>query len=238
HTETRLLPPAQRSFPESTWQRTEAGPSAVLVMLGVRGGLPELPHHTLLLTRDWETELDAVFGRGHTPEVTSLYVCKPSATDDSVAPDGDENLFVLVPVSGQIGLGHGSGGPDWPRDEDPRVRAIADAAISQIARWSGVDDLAERVVVRHSIGPADFGTDYNSWADGMLGPAHTLAQSAMFRRGPRSRKVNGLFYAGATASPGVGVPMCLISAEIVLKQVRGDHSAGALAPENYPRGRA
>ena len=62
----------------------------------------------------------------------------------------------------------------------------------------------------------------------MLGPAHILSQSAMFRAQNASKKVEGLFYAGATTAPGVGVPMCLISAELVLKRIRGDHSAGPL----------
>jgi len=83
-------------------------------------------------------------------------------------------------------------------------------------------------VLRHTVGPADFARDYNAWSGGMLGPAHTLRQSAMFRAGNVSKRVRGLYYAGASASPGVGVPMCLISAELVLKHIRGDRSPGPL----------
>jgi len=50
----------------------------------------------------------------------------------------------------------------------------------------------------------------------------------MFRAGNRSKRVENLFYAGGTTSPGVGVPMCLISAELVLKHLRGDRTAGPL----------
>jgi phytoene desaturase len=52
----------------------------------------------------------------------------------------------------------------------------------------------------------------------------------MWRAQNASKRVSGLFYAGATTAPGVGVPMCLISAELVLKRIRGDHSAGPTAP--------
>ena len=62
----------------------------------------------------------------------------------------------------------------------------------------------------------------------MLGPSHVLSQSAMFRAQNASRRVSGLYFAGASTAPGVGVPMCLISAELVVKRVRGDHSAGPL----------
>lgn len=236
HTETQLLAPDLQTWPERAWDRTVPGPSSVLVMLGVEGELPTLPHHTLLLTRDWEVGLDAVFLGSPTPETTSLYVCRPSASDDGVAPAGSENLFLLVPVSGEIGLGHGTGypGDDREREVDPAVERLADLAIEQVARWADVPDLAERITVRHTLGPADFGTDYHSWRDGMLGPSHVLRQSAMFRRGPASRKVDGLYYAGATTVPGVGVPMCLISAELVLKSLRGDSSPGPIPVAEAP----
>lgn len=236
HTETRLLPERYRTWPERAWRRSDPGPSAVLLMLGVHGELPDVLHHTLMFTRDWDHDFDAVFHAGATRPETSLYLCRTSATDDGVAPAGHENLFVLVPVSGEVGLGRGSGYPGGfaekgARSVDPAVEAIANAAIDQVARWLDIPDLRSRIVVRHTLGPGDFGTDFNSWRDGMLGPAHTLAQSAMFRRGPRSRRVEGLYYAGGTTLPGVGVPMCLISAEIVARLLRGDTGVGPL-PES------
>ncbi|MGM1016949.1 MAG: phytoene desaturase family protein [Actinomycetota bacterium] len=225
HTETRMLREPVRSYPERWWRRRISGPGAVLVMLGVRGSLPQLPHHSLFFARDWEKNFDAIFGEHpHIPRPASTYVCRPSASDDTVAPEGHENLFVLVPIPADTALG--SGGSDGAGDE--RIEDAADAAIDLIADWAGIDDLRERIVVRETIGPADFAADYHSWRGGMLGPAHTLSQSAMFRAQNASRRVRGLYYAGATTAPGVGVPMCLISAELVLKRIRGDHSGGPL----------
>lgn len=234
HTETRLLPEAARSYPERWWRRQVSGPGAVLVLLGVRGDLPELPHHSLFFTRDWDRNFDDIFGSApRIPDPASIYVCKPSATDPDVAPEGHENLFVLVPVPAEPGIG--SGGTDGAGDD--AVERTADAAVAQIAEWAGVPDLGERIVVRQTIGPRDFVDDYHSWRGGMLGPAHILQQSAMFRAQNRSKRVGNLFYAGATTAPGVGIPMCLISAELVLKHVRGDHSAGPL-PEPSRRSAA
>ena len=225
HTETRLLPEAARSYPERWWQQRTSGPGGVIAMLGVRGELPQLSHHSLFFTDDWDANFEAIFGdASRIPDPASIYVCKPSATDPSVAPSGHENLFVLIPVPADTGIGRG--GSDGAGDA--AVEAAVDAAIDQIATWSGADDLRERIVVRETLGPADFATDYFSWRGGMLGPAHILSQSAMFRPQNASKKVRGLYYAGATTAPGVGVPMCLISAELVLKRIRGDHSAGPL----------
>ena len=226
--ERLLLPPALRTYGADYWRRRTPGPSAVLVLLGVRGALPELLHHTLLFTSDWNANFGAVMPkRGRPvpplPEKLSLYVCRPSATDD-VAPEGCENLFVLVPMTADPEVGRG--GMDGAGDA--RVEAVADHAIDQIADWLGVPDLRERIEVRRTIGPADFAEDLNAWRGTALGPAHTLGQSALFRAGNRSKKVDGLLYAGGSTIPGIGLPMCIISAELVIKRLRGDTSAGPL----------
>ena len=228
HVETHLLPPDLQTYPQSWWERRDPGPGAVLAYLGVRGRVPELAHHSLFFTRDWEQNFGDVFGRRgqgrQVPQPASAYVCRPSATDPSVAPDGDENLFVLVPVPADVTIGRG--GLDGAGD--PMVEKVADEAIAQIAAWAGVPDLAERVVVRRTVGPADFAGDLNAWSGGALGPGHVLRQSAFLRAGNVSRRVAGLYYAGSSTIPGIGLPMCLISAELVLKRLRGDRSTGPL----------
>jgi phytoene dehydrogenase-like protein len=88
-----------------------------------------------------------------------------------------------------------------------------------------VGDLRSRIRVRHTVGPGDFEARYNSWRGGALGLEHTLRQSAFLRPSNTSAKVDGLLYAGASTVPGVGLPMCLISAELVLKRLTGDRSA-------------
>jgi phytoene desaturase len=226
--ERRLLPPALRTYGADWWERRTPGPSAVLVLLGVRGELPQLLHHTLLFTKDWDANFAAVMPkRGDPvpplPEALSLYVCRPSATD-SVAPPGHENLFVLVPMTPDPAIG--AGGVDGTGS--PEVERIADGAIEQIAAWLDIPDLRERIEVRRTIGPADFANDLAAWQGTALGPAHTLAQSALFRAGNTSRRVDGLLFAGGSTIPGIGLPMCVISAELVLKRLRGDTTAGPL----------
>ncbi|MET0887338.1 MAG: phytoene desaturase family protein, partial [Mycetocola sp.] len=225
HTETELLPPALQSYPERWWKDRVPGPGAVLLMLGVEGQLPQLAHHSLFFTEDWHDNFDRIFGETTSvPDPASIYVCRPSATDETVAPTGHENLFVLVPVPADPGIG--SGGED--RSGSPVVEELADTVIAQIATWAGIPDLAERVVVRKTVGPQDFRDDLNSWRGTSLGPAHTLRQSAFLRGKNASSKVDGLYYAGGTTVPGIGLPMCLISAELVLKRIRGDLSTGPL----------
>ncbi|WP_417561698.1 phytoene desaturase family protein [Microbacterium sp.] len=226
HTETRLLPSSLRSYPEQWWAKRVSGPGAVLVLLGVRGTLPQLAHHSLFFTEDWADNFGRIFGHPTSvPNPASLYVSRTSATDPDTAPSGHENLFVLVPVPADPTLG--GGGVSGAGDS--RIEQIADAAIEQIAAWAGIPDFADRVVVRRTLGPADFERDLHSWQGGALGPAHTLRQSAFLRGSNASSKVDGLLYAGGSTIPGIGLPMCLISAELVIKRLRRDTTAAPLA---------
>jgi phytoene desaturase len=229
--ETKLLPPALQTYPEKWWDQRVPGPSAVLVYLGVTGEVPSLEHHTLLFTKDWHDNFGRIFNEPTSvPDPASLYVCKPSATDAEVAPKGDTNLFILVPIPADVSIGKGGIGGKG----DAQVEQIADAAIEQISEWAGVPDLAERITVRRTIGPGDFAKDLNSWKGSALGPSHILSQSAFFRAGNVSKKVEGLFYAGGSTIPGIGLPMCLISAEIVLKRMRGDTTTEPLIEPLLP----
>ncbi|MGV8969612.1 MAG: phytoene desaturase family protein [Microbacteriaceae bacterium] len=231
HTETVLLEQHQQTYPASYWEKSVPGPSALLMYLGVEGQLPELEHHTLLFTREWEKGFDAIFGANTSvPEPASLYVCKPSGVDPDVAPEGSENLFVLVPIPADPTIGRG----EVDGDGDARIEKLADKVIEQIGSWAKIPDLASRVTLRRTYGPGDFADDLNAWRGTALGPAHTLKQSAFFRAGNRSKKVTGLYYVGSSTIPGIGLPMCLISAEVLIKTLRGDTSTEPL-PEPLQR---
>jgi phytoene dehydrogenase-like protein len=122
------------------------------------------------------------------------------------APKGSENIFVLVPLPSGIEI------------QQPVLEKLADQYLEQIHKTTGVD-LASRLVSRTLFGPDDFATTYNAWQSTMLGPSHKLSQSAFFRTPNKSKKVKNLYYVGAGTVPGVGVPMCLISAELVRQRI-------------------
>jgi phytoene desaturase len=225
HTETVLLGEGERTYPEEYWAERVPGPSALLLYLGVQGDLPELEHHTLLFAREWEKGFEAIFGdKPSVPEPASLYICKPSGVDPDVAPDGFQNLFVLVPIPADPTIGRG----DVDGDGDTRIEVLADRVIAQIADWAGIPDLASRITVRRTVGPGDFADELHAWRGTALGPAHTLKQSAFFRAGNVSKRVKGLYYVGGSTIPGIGLPMCLISAEVLVKRLRGDTSTEPL----------
>lgn len=226
HTETALLDPAHADLPADVWDRRGPGISALLVMAGVRGELPELAHHSLFFTRDWPGNFDAILGPGrstppsglHVPDVASLYVSRTTASDPTAAPAGHENLFVLVPFPADPAIGTRPGELD----------AHADRYLDQLASWAGISDLRERTVLRRVVGPADFARDMSAWRGTALGMEHTLRQSAMFRPGVASHRVPNLLHVGGGTVPGVGLPMVLIGAELVAKRLLGETSGRPL----------
>ena len=219
HTETTLVPDDLQTFPDEWWKSKTSGPGAVLLYLGVSGEIPQMIHHNLFFIKDWDSNFGQIFTEHPSmPDPASFYVCMPSVTDDSVAPAGDTNIFVLVPCPADPGMGRG--GMDGAGD--PAIEAVAERTIDAIAEWANIPDFRERITVRRTVGPGDFQADLNAWMGSALGPAHTLMQSAMFRARNVSSKVDGLYYVGSSTIPGIGLPMCLISAEVLLKRLRGD----------------
>ena len=219
-TETALVPRDYSSYPESYWKRRQPGPSALLMFIGVEGELPMLTHHTLLFVDSWRENFSAIYKNGTLPQPASLYICNPSKTDPSLAPKDHENLFVLVPLPAGV-----------PLAED-QLEQLADEYVDQISQMIHVDNLSERITYRACYGPDDFEIDYNSWLGGALGgQSHLLKQSAIFRTPNKSKKVKNLYYVGAGTTPGIGLPMCLISAQLVAKRILGDKSSGPLTDD-------
>lgn len=226
HTETVLLG-AHRELPEAWWADRGPGISALLIMAGVRGELPELAHHSLFFTRDWPGNFEDILGSGRStppeglrvPEAASMYVSRTTASDPTAAPPGHENLFVLVPFPADPSLGAG--------DRDA-VERHADRYLDQVGAWAGIPGLRDRVVTRRVVAPADFARDFSAWRGTALGMEHTLRQSAMFRPGDASARVPNVLHVGGGTIPGVGLPMCLISAELVVKRMLGETSSRPL----------
>lgn len=208
-TETQLLAKQDQSFTDSFWKKREPSPSALLMYIGVDKKIPEFEHHTLLFTKDWAENFNAIFKEKRIPSPASLYISKTSQSD-ATAPKGKENIFILVPLPAGISLTH---------DE---AETLADTYLGQIKQTTGVD-IKKHTITRTLFGPDDFSNKYKSWQGSMLGLSHILSQSAFYRPSNKSKKLKNLYYVGANTIPGVGVPMCLISAELAYNRILKDH---------------
>lgn len=212
-TETKLLDEKWRTHGEKYWNKRVMAPSAFIMYLGLSEKLPNLIHHNLLFSEDWRKNFDDIYKDPCLPDEPSLYVCAPSVTDPSVAPEGKENLFVLVPIASDLKI------------SDPEKEAYADKVLALMEREMNLPGLREKIEYKRIYSVDNFAADYNAFKGTALGLAHTIWQTAIFRPNNQSKKVKNLFYVGAGTNPGIGTQICLISAELVYKRVHGIKSA-------------
>lgn len=216
HTETSLLSEEDRSYDQKYWDTRVLAPSGLVLYLGIEGKIDNALHHNLIFSKDWKKNFSQIFDRPVWPDDPSFYICVPSKTDTSVAPEGKENIFVFVPIAS---------GLDYSEEQ---LGTYADRIISTIQKEMGIPDLNKRIIVKRIFCVKDFRNRYNSFRGSALGLAHTLFQTAIFRPNNISKKVEGLFHTGGNTNPGIGVPMCLISAELAYKRIIGNKNAGPL----------
>nr|WP_253737670.1 phytoene desaturase family protein [Halohasta salina] len=206
HVERELLP-ADRGRDPAYWDEQTYGPSAFMLYLGVEGDVDPLAHHSLVFPDDWDPHFDRIFEEPGWPEDPAYYLSVTSKTDDSVAPDGHHAVVVLVPIAPGL-------------DDDPdRQASFRDAVLADLAARIGVD-LRGRIVVERSASVSTFADRFNTPGGTALGLAHTLDQTGPLRPAHHAPGVEDLYYAGAFTSPGVGLPMAIIS---------GEHAAAAVA---------
>ena len=209
HTEQELLSPEKRQYDEEYWDSRTYAPSAFLLYLGVEGPVEPLAHHTLVLPTDWDPHFEAIFDDPAWPDDPAYYLCVPSKTDDTVAPEGHSNLFALVPIAPGL-------------DDEPEVRQrYRDRVLADIAANTGVD-LRDRIVVEERFSVSDFAARYNARRGSALGLAHTLRQTGFLRPNRASSAVDGLYFTGSYTTPGIGVPMCLISGQLTAERMAAD----------------
>ncbi len=201
YTDRQLLGPEFARYSERYWEKRTMAPSALLFFLGVDRKVEGLEHHNLFFDRPFDPHIRTIREEKGWPEDPLFYVCAPSKTDGSVAPEGKETLFVLVPLA--PGLRNS-------REETERIRERVMERLEERTETS----IREQVIVEHVYGPDDLRNDYHAFQGNAYGLANTLLQTAVFKPSMKSHKLKGLYFAGQTTVPGPGVPPSLISGEL------------------------
>ena len=209
-TETKLLQKKQQTYSQNYRDKKQLAPSGFLIYLGIKGKVAWLDHHTLVFGQDRDTNNEQIFYNPTPPTDPSFYICCPSKTDPSVAPEWDENLFILVPF------------PAWVFMSDNEIQAYRDKLITTTEELIG-DTFSDRIVSEKIFTAKDFQSRYNAFQGTALGLAHTFRQTAIFRPTNKSKKVKGLYYTGGYTNPGIGMPMCLISGKLATQRILEDY---------------
>lgn len=206
HMETALLDAPHRSYSDRYWENRTMAPSSLLWYLGVNKRIPRLKHHNLFFDEDFALHAQEIYEDPKWPSKPLFYVSAPSVTDASVAPEGCENLFVLIPVA-----------PGLEDSEAVRERYY-EMVMERLEKYTG-ENIREAVVFKRSYAHADFAADYHAFKGNAYGLANTLLQTAFLKPKMKSRKVDNLFYTGQLTVPGPGVPPSLISGQVVAGEI-------------------
>jgi phytoene desaturase len=209
HVEQDLLAKTQRQYTQGYWQKRVMAPSSLLFYLGVNKKLKNLLHHNLFFDRDFRQHAIEIYEKPAWPAEPLFYVCAPSVTDASVAPDGCENLFVLIPLA-----------PDLPDNDEVRDKYYH-LVMNRLEDLTG-QDVRNHVVFRRSFAHSDFKRDYHAFKGNAYGLANTLLQTAFLKPKLKSNKVSNLYFTGQLTTPGPGVPPSLISGQVVANHILGE----------------
>jgi len=184
--------------------------SVYLLYLGLKRKVKSFAHHNLFFSGGLEKYLNQIFKDKIVPIDPSFYLHVPTVTDPSLAPEGKEIFYILVPVSNLQNTKE-----DLSEHED-RLRKQVFTRISEIL-GEGLEDLIE---VEHRFYPRDFIDRYNIQFGATFGLAHNLMQSAFFRPPNFDSKIKGLYFVGASTQPGGGLPVVIAGSKIVADLIR------------------
>ena len=207
----RLIPARlRRRWSDQKIETASYSCSTFMLYLGIRGRYDTLDHHTIVLSRDYQRNIDEIEAGERPPSKPSLYVQNPSRSDPAFGDAAASSIYVLVPVGkcGKI---------DWAK-EGPAFR---DMIIDRLESF-GLTDLRERITFEKIVAPDDWRDDFAIYRGATFNLAHSLDQMLLFRPRNRFEDVDGVYLVGGGTHPGSGLPVIYEGARITSDLVLAD----------------
>lgn len=206
HVEQTLLPPAYRKYTEDYWDKRVLAPSSLIYYLGINKKIKGMLHHTLFFDQDFKIHAKEIYDSPQWPTSPQFYISSTSQTDPTVAPEGCENIFILIPVAPGL------------KDSAEIREKYFNMVLPRLEHMLG-ENIRNHIVFKRSYAHQDFIDDYNAFKGNAYGLANTLMQTANLKPSILNKKVPNLFYTGQLTVPGPGVPPSIISGEVVAKEL-------------------
>ena len=210
HIDQNVLDKQHAQYDASYWDSRKMAPSSLLFYLGVNKKLPGLLHHNLFFDADFSRHAHEIYKDPKWPDDPLFYVCAPSVSDPTVAPEGKENLFLLMPLA-----------PDLKGETEEKQEAYLKMIVERIEKQIGIS-FYDDIIYKKSFGIKDFKNAYNSFKGNAYGLANTLMQTAVLKPSLKSKKMSNLYFAGQLTTPGPGLPPSIISGQVVANEIIKD----------------
>ncbi|BDI30111.1 dehydrosqualene desaturase [Capsulimonas corticalis] len=212
YTYTDLLEARPKRYEEASWRKQAFTSSAFVMYLGTDRRYPALHHHNFYLSSDYKRNFEEIFDAKVAPRDPSFYINAPGRTDPSVAPEGGDNLFVLVPIP------HLTKQQQWTDDQIAQFRE----KVFDRLEARGLTDLRKHVVVERMVTPHDWERLYRLKFGAAFGLSHGIFQVGYFRPANKAPHVGNLYFVGASTAPGTGVPLVCLGAKLVSERIAAD----------------
>jgi phytoene desaturase len=167
-------------------------------------------HHNLYFDKDFSIHANEIYTDPKWPSQPLFYMCCPSVTDNTVAPEGYENVFLLMPLA-----------PNIEDNEEIREKYF-NIMLDRLSNVSGLN-LGPHIIYKKSFCVNDFVSEYNSFKGNAYGLANTLTQTAFLKPKLKNKNLDNLYYTGQLTTPGPGVPPSIISGQVVAKEIIKSH---------------
>lgn len=189
--------------------------SCFILYLGMERKYEELEHvHTFVFSEDLDKNLEQVFS-GDFIEDPSIYIVAASKIDPTVAPEGKEGLYVLMPVADLKTAKH-----DWHDQET--INYYRQKALQAVSNLPGMNNVENEIISETMITPLDFQERFNAYNGACFGLQPTLLQSNHFRPQAKAEACENLYFTGSSTHPGAGVPIVLMSGKIAAEELMLD----------------
>jgi phytoene desaturase len=186
--------------------RMEYSMGLFVYYFGTKKTYKEVEHHTIKFGNKYKEHLDDIFDNKKLNKDISYYLHRPSATDKSMAPEGHDCFYVLVPVP------NNQSNIDWSIEGDKMKDLVIDKMEKDL-----MPNLRENIVDDFYLTPDYFEKDLNTKYGSGFSIQPKFSQSAYFRFHNKSEIYDGLYFVGAGTHPGAGVPGVLSSAKVLDK---------------------
>src|SRR6056300_449369 len=180
-----------------------------VLFFGTKKKYDGVAHHTIWLTERFKTLLEDIFEKKKLTKDFSLYIHRPTATDESFAPLGCDSFYVLCPVPNL------KNNLNWDLEGENLKCNIINELEKTI-----MPDLKKYITDISYMTPKSFKTNYRSMWGAGFSIAPKFYQSAWFRYHNQDPKIKNIFFSAAGSHPGAGIPGVLSSAKVVEKILR------------------
>ncbi|HEX9959731.1 MAG TPA: phytoene desaturase family protein [Pyrinomonadaceae bacterium] len=184
-------------------ENLEPSCSGFVLLLGAKKRFPALAHHNIFFSDDYRAEFDAIFKDLRPAPNPTVYVCAATRTDETQAPAGCENLFVLINAP------YTSARTDWEKEK----RDYRDLIVKKLEDF-GLDGLENSIEFEQIITPEDFEKKYRANRGSIYGVSSNGIFSAFLRPPNKARGIGNLYFVGGATHPGGGIPLVLISGKL------------------------